>query len=36
MEDGEIVGRGTHAELLQSSPVYREIVQSQMDAEEAA
>lgn len=36
MEDGEIVGRGTHAELLESNPVYREIVESQMDAEEAA
>ena len=36
MEDGRIVGRGTHTELLESSSVYREIVESQMDAEEAA
>ena len=36
VDDGEIVGRGTHEQLLVSSPVYREIVKSQMDAEEAA
>ncbi|SNU02477.1 ATP-binding cassette, subfamily B [Ruaniaceae bacterium KH17] len=36
VDDGEIVGRGTHEQLLVSSPVYREIVESQMDAEEAA
>lgn len=35
MEDGEIVGRGTHAELLESNAVYQEIVASQMDTEEA-
>ncbi|WP_165165041.1 ABC transporter ATP-binding protein [Corynebacterium qintianiae] len=29
MEAGEIVGRGTHAELLENSGTYREIVQSQ-------
>ncbi|MDN5558411.1 MAG: ABC transporter ATP-binding protein/permease [Ruaniaceae bacterium] len=36
IDDGVIVGRGTHTELLESNSVYREIVESQMDAEEAA
>jgi len=36
LEDGEIVGRGTHDELLASSETYREIVDSQLKAEEAA
>ncbi|CAN5320699.1 ABC transporter ATP-binding protein [soil metagenome] len=36
IEDGEIVGRGTHAELLESSATYAEIVGSQLKAEEAA
>ena len=36
MEAGEIVGRGTHEELLTSSEVYREIVRSQMEEAEAA
>ena len=36
IEDGEIVGRGTHAELLASSETYAEIVNSQLKAEEAA
>jgi len=36
LEDGAIVGRGTHHELLASSPTYREIVASQLSAEEAA
>ncbi|MCU1479725.1 MAG: multidrug transporter ATP-binding protein [Subtercola sp.] len=36
LEDGIIVGRGTHSELLESSETYREIVESQMTAEEAA
>ncbi|MCU1441216.1 MAG: transporter ATP-binding protein [Rhodoglobus sp.] len=36
VEDGEIVGRGTHAELLESSETYAEIVDSQLRAEEAA
>ena len=35
MEDGEIVGRGTHAELLEQSPVYREIVESQLEKADA-
>ncbi|MEO8265658.1 MAG: ABC transporter ATP-binding protein [Ilumatobacteraceae bacterium] len=36
LEDGESVGLGTHAELLQTCETYREIVGSQMTAEEAA
>ncbi len=36
IEDGEIVGRGTHDELLTSSETYAEIVGSQLKAEEAA
>jgi len=29
LEDGRVVGRGSHAELLRSSDTYREIVASQ-------
>jgi ATP-binding cassette subfamily B protein len=36
LEDGEVVGRGRHEELLQTSPTYREIVESQLSAQEAA
>lgn len=36
LDAGAIVGRGTHAELLQTSPEYAEIVTSQLAAEEAA
>ncbi len=36
LEDGETVGLGTHAELLETCPTYREIVESQMTVEEAA
>jgi ATP-binding cassette, subfamily B, multidrug efflux pump len=36
LEDGEIVGRGTHEELLEGSPTYAEIVQSQIGEREAA
>jgi ATP-binding cassette subfamily B protein len=36
LEDGEIVDRGTHAELLANSETYRQIVDSQLRAEEAA
>jgi ATP-binding cassette subfamily B protein len=36
LEDGESVGLGTHTELLETCPTYREIVESQMTAEEAA
>ena len=35
MEDGEVVGSGTHAQLLESFPTYQEICMSQMNAEEA-
>jgi ATP-binding cassette, subfamily B, multidrug efflux pump len=30
LEDGEIIGRGTHDELLVSCPTYAEIVESQI------
>jgi ATP-binding cassette, subfamily B, multidrug efflux pump len=36
MEDGAVVGRGTHHELLDDCPTYQEIVASQLSAEEAA
>jgi ATP-binding cassette subfamily B multidrug efflux pump len=36
LEDGEVVGSGTHGELMASSSTYREIVFSQISAEEAA
>ncbi|MEE1617777.1 ABC transporter ATP-binding protein [Brachybacterium sp. J153] len=36
LEEGRIVGRGTHEELLESSQTYREIVDSQITAEEMA
>ena len=36
MEDGLVVGVGTHAELLESSETYQEIVYSQVSVEEAA
>ena len=36
LEDGRLVGRGTHQELLASNETYQEIVSSQMSAEEAA
>ena len=36
LDHGEIVGRGTHEELLESSETYREIVESQLAAEEVA
>ena len=36
LEDGRVVGRGTHAELLESNATYQEIVASQLTAEEAA
>jgi len=29
LEEGQIVGRGTHDELLENSPSYREIAESQ-------
>lgn len=36
MDEGEIVGRGTHSELLKSCPTYQEIVDSQLRAEDVA
>jgi ATP-binding cassette subfamily B protein len=33
LDDGQIVAAGTHEELLHSSPIYREIYESQMDSE---
>ena len=36
LEDGVVVGRGTHHELLDDCPTYQEIVASQLSAEEAA
>jgi len=36
LDDGRISGIGTHKELLESSPVYREIVMSQLSEEEIA
>ena len=36
LEDGAIVGKGTHDELLENCPTYVEIVESQRSAEEAA
>ena len=36
LEEGRIVGRGTHEELLESSRTYREIVDSQITVEETA
>lgn len=36
VEDGEVIGRGTHQELLVSNQTYQEIVASQLSAEEVA
>jgi ATP-binding cassette subfamily B protein len=36
LEDGLVVGRGTHEELLETCSTYQEIVESQLSAEEAA
>ena len=36
LDDGHVVGQGTHDELLETSSTYREIVESQRAAEEAA
>ncbi len=36
LEDGAVVGRGSHHELLETCPTYVEIVESQRSAEEAA
>ena len=34
LDDGQVVGRGTHEELLRSCPAYLEIAQSQLSAKE--
>ncbi|HWK27826.1 MAG TPA: ABC transporter ATP-binding protein [Solirubrobacter sp.] len=36
LDEGRIVGRGTHAQLLATNATYQEIVESQLTAEEAA
>ncbi|MFP4384972.1 MAG: ABC transporter ATP-binding protein [Spirochaetia bacterium] len=36
LEDGRIVGKGNHAELMKNCPEYREIVESQIDMKELA
>ena len=36
LDDGRVVGIGTHAELLETSEIYREIVASQVSLEEVA
>jgi ATP-binding cassette subfamily B multidrug efflux pump len=36
LEDGQVVGRGRHPDLLETCPTYQEIVASQLSAEEAA
>ena len=36
LDQGKIVGKGTHDELMESSEVYREIAQSQLSMEELA
>jgi ATP-binding cassette subfamily B protein len=36
LEKGRIVGKGTHADLLENNSVYREIVESQLSEEEIA
>jgi ATP-binding cassette subfamily B multidrug efflux pump len=35
LEDGRIVGRGRHAELIENCPTYREIIDSQFTGDEA-
>lgn len=36
LDDGRVVGRGTHADLMEDNPTYQEIVLSQLSAQEAA
>ena len=36
LDDGRLVGNGTHEELLESCPVYREIYESQYGGEASA
>ena len=35
LDDGRVVGQGTHDELLESNETYREIVESQLSLEVA-
>ena len=35
LDDGRVVGRGTHDELLETNETYREIVESQLSLEVA-
>lgn len=34
LDEGKMVGKGTHKELMQSCPTYREIASSQLNEEE--
>ncbi len=34
LEDGRIVGKGTHAQLMESCPAYQEIARSQLSNKE--
>ena len=36
LDEGRVVGIGTHAELLKSNEIYREIVSSQVSLDEVA
>ncbi len=36
LDDGRVVGTGTHAELMDANQTYREIVLSQLTEQEAA
>ena len=36
LDEGKIVGKGTHKELLKMCPEYREIAESQLSKEELA
>jgi len=36
LDEGRVVGSGTHKELLQSCPVYKEIATSQLSEKELA
>jgi ATP-binding cassette, subfamily B, multidrug efflux pump len=36
LDDGVVIGRGTHDELIASSPTYAEIVQSQIGEKSTA
>jgi ATP-binding cassette subfamily B protein len=36
MDDGSIVGKGTHEQLLETCPIYREISDSQLSREVTA